>query len=881
MDPSLSRQYTSIKSAILNVIMSKKEAAARLKINHMLEESGWRLIDNEEGRANVDVETRLNPGKKLDPTQLGDDFSVAPGGFIDYLLLDENQKPLAVLEAKREGKSPLDGKEQARDYANRTHVRYIILSNGNVHYFWDMIEGNPEPILKLPAPVSLTESKRYQPNPMALANEPVDNKYIAHSQIPEFDRSPQYQEGGEAQAKYIRDNKLKIMRKYQVDAIHAIQNAAKQGKKRYLLEMATGTGKTLTCAAIIKLFLKTGNAKRVLFLVDRIELEKQAQEAFENSLGKDFTVYTYKEHKDDWGAADIVVSTVQSLQTNNRYKELFSPTDFELIVSDEAHRSIGGNARAVFEYFVGYRVGLTATPKGYLKGVADDEENTQKDFERRQLLDTYTTFGCDSGQPTFSYSLLDGVNDPDGPYLVNPIVIDARTDITTKLLSEEGYAVHKVIDDETEVDAVFGARDFERKFSNEKTNEILAQTFLDNADVDPITGEIGKSIIFAVSQSHAAKVVNILNRLAMRRWPGRYQSDFAVQVTSNVTDAQKYTTDFSNNNLRGKTTWLDNYDSSRARVVVTVGMMTTGYDCSDLLNVAFMRPVFSPSDFIQMKGRGTRLHTFRYVDYSDDENVVTTQKNNFKLIDFFAVCEYFDEKYDYEAVLALPKRIEGTMTGYAPTVVSDPGVVSGPGASYAHGVDLDELDKLKHQTTTVIDGQGLRIDREMFRKFKEDLQNDEEFTTLYDTNRDAALDYLKNKVFDKPNHFMNLEKIRSFFKLDRKLSLGEALDIVMDKIETPKTKPQIIHDAFNDAVLTKELTDKLTDDIVFHLAYRLFDAYISSPGVQKSIDDQTYGNLDHTNQLSLEEYIQLHQAGVAEPLVTYIKDYVDITKLRG
>lgn len=861
--------------------MSKKEAAARLKINKMLEESGWRLLDNASGRANVDVETRLNPGFKVDTIAAGNDFENIKGGFIDYLLLDDNQKPIAVLEAKREGKSPLDGKEQARDYANRTHVRYVILSNGNVHYFWDMIDGNPEPILKLPTQMSLAESKKYKPDPAALAGEKVDNTYIARSQIPEFDKSPQYLEDGEAREKYIRDNKLKIMRKYQVGAVHAIQEAARSGKKRYLLEMATGTGKTLTCAAIIKLFLKTGNAKRILFLVDRIELEKQAQEAFENTLGQDFTVYTYKEHKDDWGTADIVVSTVQSLQTNDRYKELFSPTDFELVISDEAHRSIGGNARAVFEYFVGYRVGLTATPKDYLKGVTDDDQGTQKDFERRQLLDTYTAFGCDSGQPTFSYSLLDGVNDPDGPYLVNPIIIDARTDITTKLLSEDGYAVHKVVDEETEVDAIFGARDFERKFTNDKTNEILAQTFLDNADIDPISGELGKSIIFTVSQAHASKVVNILNKLAMECWPGKYQSDFALQITSNVSDAQQYTTKFSNNNLRGKTNWLDSYDSSRTRVVVTVGMMTTGYDCSDLLNVVFMRPVFSPSDFIQMKGRGTRLHTFRYTDYADDENLITAQKNNFKLIDFFAVCEYFNEKYDYEAALSVPKIIKGVTTGYPPTVVSDPGTVSEPGVKYASGIDINENDKLNNQTSTIIDGQGMRIDREMFRKFKAELQSDKEFTDLYETNRDEALDYLKNKVFDKPNHFMNLEKIRNFFKLDRKLSLGEALDIVMDQIDAPKSKAEIIYDKFNDAVITKELSDKLTDDTIFHLAYQLFDAYISSSAVQKAIDERKYGNLDHTNQLSLEEYIKLHHAGLSEPLISYIKDYVDVTKLRS
>jgi type I restriction enzyme R subunit len=309
-------------------------------------------------------------------------------------------------------------------------------------------------------------------------------------------------------------------------------------------------------------------------------------------------------------------------------------------------------------------------------------------------------------------------------------------------------------------------------------------------------------------------------------------------------------------------------------------MMTTGYDCSDLLNVVFMRPIFSPSDFIQMKGRGTRLHNFRYVDYGNDENVIVAQKNNFKLIDFFAVCEYFDEKYDYEAVLVVPKKIEGVTTGYAPPAVTDQ-VVSEAGSSYTRGVDINENDKLRNQTTTVIGGQGMRIDREMFRKFKEELQGDSEFTKLYDTNRNEALEYLKNKVFDKPSHFMNLEKIRNFFKLDRKLSLGEALDIVMDQIDKPKSKAEIIQDTFNDAVLTKDLTDKLTDDILFHLAYQLFDAYISSPVVQKAISEQTYGNLDSTNQLSLDEYITLHQAGVAEPLVNYINDYVDIEKLRG
>lgn len=859
--------------------MSKKEAAARLKINKLLEESGWRLIDSEAGRANVDVETRLSPGEKIDLHEAGEDYENVKGGFIDYLLLDDNQKPVAVLEAKRAGIRPLSAKEQARNYANGMHVRYVILSNGDVHFLWDMYEGNPEPISKLPTLQSLQDKKDYKPNPEMLAGETVDNTYIAQSQQPGFEESPDYKAGGEQQKDFIEKNKLKIMRHYQVDAIHAIQKAAGQGKKRYLLEMATGTGKTLTCAAIIKLFLKTGNAQRVLFLVDRIELEDQAQKAFQQAIGSDFTVLTYKKHKDDWGKAEVIVSTVQSLQVNDRYRTLFSPTDFDLVISDEAHRSIGGNARAVFEYFVGYRVGLTATPKDYLKGTGEDE-NTEKEFERRQLLDTYTTFGCESGQPTFRYSLTDGVNDPDGPFLVNPTVVDARTDITTQLLSDEGYSVHRVSEDGEAMDEVYGARDFERKFFNQETNVVLAKTFLEQADKDPISGEIGKSIIFAVSQDHAEKVVNILNKLAMERWPGKYQSDFAIQITSRVRDAQEFTVRFSENDLLGHTRWLDNYESSRARVAVTVGMMTTGYDCSDLQNVVFMRPVFSPSDFIQMKGRGTRLHTFSYTDYANDEEVITHKKTGFKLIDFFAVCDYFNETYDYKAPLVIPKlqpaaAVAEPGTREIGTIIDDLPPHYGP-------MELGEHDELKTAEQTAIGADGMRIDREMFQKWREEVSEDAELRRLDEEDPLAALEYVKNNVLDKPNHYMTLDKIKKHFKLDRRISLGEALDIIMGRVEQPPKKAEIISEKFTDFVTTKGLSEKLSENPeLFHLAYRLFDSYISSREVRDAIDSRQFGNLAQTGQLTLDQYGTLYRAELAEPIVSYIRDYIDIEKLKG
>ena len=254
-------------------------------------------------------------------------------------------------------------------------------------------------------------------------------------------------------------------------------------------------------------------------------------------------------------------ATVQSLLHNNKYQSLFSPTDFDLVISDEAHRSIGGNARAVFEYFVGYKLGLTATPKDYLKKFSTAAPSTRdpRESERRLLLDTYRTFGCETGEPTFRYSLLDGVREG---FLINPLVVDARTEVTTQLLSDIGYAA-VVISDAPEGEKTseqhFRQRSFEKKFFSQPTNILLCETLLAHGLRDPISGEFGKTIVFAVSQNHAAALTQILNNLADKQYPGRYQSDFAVQVTSLIPDAQQFTINFTNNKLLGSANVLPAY----------------------------------------------------------------------------------------------------------------------------------------------------------------------------------------------------------------------------------------------------------------------------------------------------------------------------------
>jgi type I restriction enzyme R subunit len=340
--------------------VANKEATARIKINRLLETSGWRFFQEGNAPANICLEPSIKI-KSVDLDMLGEDFEKSSKGFIDFLLLDTKGFPFIVLEAKSEDKNPLVGKEQARKYAKSQNCRFIILSNGNLHYFWDLERGNPYIITSFPTPDSVMGYQKITPNPERLVADKVGENYIVLTQRPNYLSEAGWKNEAEHDG-YVQANKLRFLRPYQLKAIHSLQASIGEGKDRFLFEMATGTGKTLTAAAVIKLFLRTGNARRILFLVDRLELEDQAKKSFVQLLAADYQTVIYKENKDDWRRAEIVVTTVQSLLFNNKYQRLFSPTDFDLVISDEAHRSIGGNARAVFDYFIGYKLGLTATP---------------------------------------------------------------------------------------------------------------------------------------------------------------------------------------------------------------------------------------------------------------------------------------------------------------------------------------------------------------------------------------------------------------------------------------------------------------------------------------------------------------------------------------
>jgi len=831
----------------------QKEAKARIKINNLLQISGWRFFDVENNKTNIIVESNI----KLDET--GEDFEKVSDGFVDYLLLDEKNFPICVLEAKSEDKDPLVGKEQARKYANSQNVRFIILSNGNIHYFWDKELGNPTRISVFPTLESLKGNKEFSPDTEKLIREEIKDDYVALTQNPFYEKDPRWIDKKKRQS-FISDTSLMFLRPYQLDAIKIIQKVVADGKNRFLFEMATGTGKTLLAAAIIKLYLKTGNARRILFLVDRLELENQTEKAFKNYLKSDYRTVIFKQNRDEWRKAEIVVTTIQSISHDNKYLKIFTPTDFDLIISDEAHRSISGNSRTIFEYFIGYKLGLTATPKDYLKNLSrkDINERDPREIERRNLLSTYKTFGCENSEPTYRYSLVDGAKDG---YLILPSAVDCRTEITTQLLSDKGYAIQVQNDEGDEEEVIYKQKDFERHFFSEQTNNEFVKAFLDNALRDPIANEIGKTIIFCVSRKHATKITAILNDYAMKMFPGKYNSDFAVQITSDIPGAQIMTTNFANNNLNGHTKFLDSYKSSKARVCVTVGMMTTGYDCQDILNLCLLRPIFSPTDFVQIKGRGTRLYTFKY---EKGEERITKKKESYKLFDFFANCEYFEKKYPYDEVIKLPPRKKGTDGDSLP----QPPI-------HIDNTSINIPDPLKTLEVINFKGNIMRVDKELYvSKFenviKDAAKKDEQFKEALDAGDYEQMElYVKEKIFNKPEDFFTLERIRQGYQSDRRLSLWEILDKVFGRIPRFKSKDELAEEEFDKFLVNSDVSPKL-----YYEAREFFRNYLIDENFRTAVNQKRF-NEYAGNPTMLEVFQKLGKDRISQ-IPEYIKDNVKL-----
>ena len=637
------------------------EEQAREKINRLIEAAGWAY--REEALA----------GRR------------SGRGFSDYVLYDGGGLAVAVLEAKRAEVPSLSGKEQAREYADSIGVRHVFLSNGNLHYHWVTDSGNPVRIMALP---TLDELDHFG------QQEAVDRSPLWETPVDE---------------NFLR---TRTMRPYQLAAVQAVQEYAEAGRHGFLLEMATGTGKTTVAAAICRLYLQAGVAERILFLVDRDELYLQAVGDLDQALEGQYRVVGYRDRDEDW-TAPIMVATVQAINAATSHGEPIPPEWFQLIVSDEAHRSISGpRHRDIFDAFNCDKVGLTATPRQYLTVGDPNDEASAAGREARTLRDTYYAFGLTPGEPTFEYTMEQA--DADG-YLVLPHALDVRTDVTTQLMSEEGFQLTlEDYESGEDVSLAFHEKDYGRTFLSPDTNREFAERYIEHALREPETDIIGKGIIYCVSRAQAAQFTNELNKAAETRWPGKYRSDFAVQITHDVDRATQMGRAFANQDgLNGADSTIPGYKTSKTRVCVTVGMMTTGYDCPDLLNLGFCRPVKSPTDYIQMKGRGTRRYEFtkNVTDQVVRDQLVLRPKEQFRIIDYFGVCEYFGEGDLYGGVVLDPPSGGGSDGGGGPGIPVQPYI--------RHGKDQTESI-----TELSMDAEGAITDRSAILEQREAANQD-------------------------------------------------------------------------------------------------------------------------------------------------------------
>ncbi|MGN6354557.1 MAG: hypothetical protein ACTHLB_14290, partial [Parafilimonas sp.] len=418
---------------------------------------------------------------------------------------------------------------------------------------------------------------------------------------------------------------------------------------------------------------------------------------------------------------------------------------------------------------------------------------------------------------------------------------------------------------EGETEITFTHRDFEKKLFSDKTNFIFCKTFLENALLDPVTSEVGKTIVFAVSQNHAAKIVQIMNEIADKMFPGKYQSDFAIQVTSKITDAQQFTINFTNNNLNGNGNFQPMYKTSKTRVCVTVGMMTTGYDCQDLLNVCLMRPIFSPTDFIQIKGRGTRKWSFTNKEVLKDASLIEGissehfEKTKFKLFDFFANCEYFEEKFNYDEILKLP----AILTGPGPEPQPPP---------FPYPVHENEKDDpLRKITVSDIGAEGMKIDRMYFNRFENKIQDNLAIKEMMkQQDFDAIEAYILQNIFDKPEEYFNLEKLRKAAKVDRRITMREIIEKVFGLIPYFKNKEELLEDEFD-----KFDSRYLPEEKYFNEAKNYFKSYISDEEFRKIIENKQYALL---NTNANGEVFRKLSPELRALIPEYIKDNVSLNK---
>ena len=510
------------------------EADARIVIDDLLRQAGWDPADKSQVLTEVSIrDTSWVVAEPIAPygakpsrqTQDGDEI---PTGRADYVLMDRRGRPLAIIEAKRTAIEPYTAKQQALPYAKKIESPFIFLTNGELIYFWDY--GNDDARI-----VNSFFSRR---DLERLVEMRTTRQPLATIEIPEY---------------YLRSGETRQVRPYQQETMQALDHAVELGKRRFLIELPTGTGKTdLTCL-YLKRLIQAGRAERILFLVDREQLAKQAIEAIQDILNQ-YSSY--------WLRPGMVRQeqqiTVCLLQTMISRYTGFTSGYFDVVIADECHRSIYGAWQTALTYFDALHIGLTATPSAYI------ERNT------------FQFYQCRDGQPDFAFPILQAFEDGYlAPYKF-------ATGITVLL------AKGAEVDDET-----YDPAEFERKWTNKDSNKKMMEEFDRLAwenykELAPgqKTGP-GKAIVFAITKHHAARLAYYLNELHPE-----LKGQYAQVITSDVANADDIIRKFKREDY--------------PQVAVSVGMLDTGFDCREVLHLVMCRRVRSPILYQQMRGRGTR-----------------------------------------------------------------------------------------------------------------------------------------------------------------------------------------------------------------------------------------------------------------------------------
>ena len=526
------------------------EAFARVKIDALLKDAGWNLTDG----SSVLFEHALPDGTQA-----------------DYVLCDRQGQPMAALEAKRASTDPITAQDQGRHYAEQLGVPFVFLSNGEEVRFLDReTDAHAREIAGFYAQDDLQRRIAARRIRRDLTTVAIDRK--------------------------IAD------RDYQIECIEALSAEVSRGRRSLLVEMATGTGKTRTAAAFVKRLFEAGIVTRVLFLVDRIALAGQAEDAFTDHL-RDYPCHVLRPGRGFDRAKRITIATLQTMIAE--YRSL-SPGYFDLVVTDECHRSIYGKWSGVLRHFDGIQLGLTATPcTAADAGAATDPEDGA--FVR----DTLRFFGL--AKPTFRYGLRQAITEG---WLVPYRIYKATT---VKTAASGGFTVTRdeldwsAMDDATkaEFDELFAASDsitvdprsLERRFTIPERNRAMVREFREVLD-SGFTGSDGvrrlpsrgKTIVFAVTKRHAETLATMLDEqfADLKPHPTVRYADFVVSDAGGgpAPDASAIVKRFK--------------EEEFPQIVVSVNMLDTGFDCPEVVNLVMARFTESAILYRQMRGRGTR-----------------------------------------------------------------------------------------------------------------------------------------------------------------------------------------------------------------------------------------------------------------------------------